>query len=84
MQKKALFMSLFGVPAGAAAAVGATIGAVHVTAVLPEAEVERRIAQGRAPRLLVVVVASSLRWDSGIFARRFFRRRRGLCVDLSH
>ncbi len=43
-----------------------------VTAVLPEAEVERRIAQGRAPRLLAVVVASSLRWDAGVFARKFF------------
>lgn len=43
-----------------------------VTAGLPEAEVQRRIAQGRAPRLLAVVVASSLRWDAGVFARRFF------------
>jgi len=43
-----------------------------VTAGLPDAEVERRIAQGRAPRLLAVVVASSLHWDAGVFARRFF------------
>jgi len=43
-----------------------------VTAVLPEAEVARRIAAGRPPRLLVAVVASSLSWDVGVFARRFF------------
>jgi riboflavin biosynthesis pyrimidine reductase len=43
-----------------------------VTAVLPEAEVARRQARGSSPRLLVVVVASTLAWDAGIFARRFF------------
>jgi riboflavin biosynthesis pyrimidine reductase len=43
-----------------------------VTAVLPEAEVRHRIAEGRSPRLLVVVVASSLSFGREIFARRFF------------
>ncbi len=43
-----------------------------VTAVLPEAEVTRRIAAGRSPRLLVAIVASSLSWDQQIFARQFF------------
>ncbi len=43
-----------------------------VTAVLPEADVRQRIAEGRSPRLLVVVVASSLSFGREIYSRRFF------------
>jgi riboflavin biosynthesis pyrimidine reductase len=43
-----------------------------VSAVLPEAEALRRAAEGRSPRLLVAVVASSLSFGREIFARRFF------------
>jgi riboflavin biosynthesis pyrimidine reductase len=43
-----------------------------VDAALPEAETLRRTARGRPPRLLVVVVASSLSFDSDVFSRKFF------------
>jgi len=43
-----------------------------VTAGLPDVEVARRTAEGRAPRLLMVVVASSLAWGPEIFSRKFF------------
>lgn len=43
-----------------------------VTAVLPDAEMARRQAEGRPPRLLVVVVASSMAWTPETFGKQFF------------
>jgi riboflavin biosynthesis pyrimidine reductase len=43
-----------------------------VIAALPETEARHRAAEGRSPRLLAAVVASSLSFGGEIFARRFF------------
>ncbi|HLW59190.1 MAG TPA: dihydrofolate reductase family protein [bacterium] len=43
-----------------------------VTAALPDGEVARRIARGCPPRLLAVVVTTTLAWDATVFDKRFF------------
>ena len=49
-----------------------TMVAEDVVAALPDAEVARRIADGRPRRLVAAVLASRLDWDERIFSRRFF------------
>lgn len=49
-----------------------TMLAEDVTAVMPDAEVKRRAAAGRRPRLLVALLATDVAWDTGVLARRFF------------
>lgn len=49
-----------------------TLVAEDVTAGLPEIEAARRAAAGRSPKLLAVLLASRLAWDTSVFSRRFF------------
>jgi len=49
-----------------------TMLAENITAVMPEAEAARRVAAGRAPRLLVALLATDLAWDDPVLAKPFF------------
>lgn len=49
-----------------------TLRAEDATAALPETEAARRVASGRSPRLLAVLLASDLSWSPEMFSRRFF------------
>jgi riboflavin biosynthesis pyrimidine reductase len=53
-----------------------TFAAEDITGVLPDAEVARRTAAGRPPRLLIALLASQLAWADDILARRFFTESR--------
>jgi riboflavin biosynthesis pyrimidine reductase len=49
-----------------------TMLAEDVTAVIPETDAGRRIAAGRAPRLLAALLATDVAWDDAVLSRRFF------------
>ncbi len=49
-----------------------TVVAEDVTAILPDAEIARRVASGRPARLRAAVLASTLAWDDGVLSRRYF------------
>ena len=67
-------LSLIRVRSAVDAVVAGSGTLVHddVTASLPDAEIARRMVEGRPPRLLVALVASTLAWDAKIFGKRFF------------